>query len=89
MAEPQPLVGRVIDRASIASLFNEGARLVTIVGAGGMGKTRLATSFAREQIEAYSAPGDGGVWFVDLTAARSVADLCAALSSVLGVRRCP
>ena len=86
VGEAQPLIGRVIDRASIASLFNEGARLVTIVGPGGMGKTRLASCFAQEQIEAYSAPGDGGVWFVDLTAARSVAGLCAALASVLGVR---
>lgn len=59
------IVGRVGDRASVAGLFNDGARLVTIIGPGGMGKTRLATCYADEQRESYGAPGDGGVWFVD------------------------
>ncbi|MBX3205169.1 MAG: AAA family ATPase [Labilithrix sp.] len=81
-----PLVGRAIDRAALASLFDEGARLVSIIGPGGMGKTRLATSFAAEHAGAYSEHGDGGAWFCDCTVASSSADLCAAIAAVVGVK---
>ncbi|APR86427.1 transcriptional regulator, LuxR family, putative [Minicystis rosea] len=80
------LVGRVNDRAGIAALFNEGARLVSVVGPGGMGKTRLATSFAAEQVEAYAGFGDGGVWFCDLTPARTITAFAAGLAEALGVQ---
>src|SRR5262245_2804047 len=70
--EDTALIGRVVDRAALADLFNEGARLVSVVGAGGIGKTRLATSFAAEQLGAYAGCGDGGVWFCDLTHARTI-----------------
>jgi predicted ATPase len=42
---PTPLFGREEDLAAVTSLFTEsGARLVTLVGAGGVGKTRLAAA---------------------------------------------
>ena len=83
----EPLVGRAIDRAALASLFDEGARLVTIVGPGGMGKTHLATTFASSRVEVHSKPGDGGAWMCDLTSSKTVADVCAAIASVLGLER--
>ncbi len=56
------LVGRERETAEIAGLVAPG-RLVTLVGAAGCGKTRLALEVARE-----TAP-PGGSWFVDLTVA--------------------
>lgn len=40
-------VGRRHELADIAAVFECGARMVTLVGAGGIGKTRLATRVAR------------------------------------------
>lgn len=37
-------------------------RLVTIIGPGGIGKTRLATTIARQRLDKYS----DGVWFIEL-----------------------
>ncbi|NMO88218.1 BTAD domain-containing putative transcriptional regulator [Actinomycetospora sp. TBRC 11914] len=56
------LVGRERETAELAGLVVPG-RLVTIVGAAGCGKTRLALEVARK-----TAP-PGGSWFVDLTVA--------------------
>jgi predicted ATPase len=58
-----PLVGRTAELADVARLFHEDrARLVTLTGPGGTGKTRLALA-AAQQLE----PGlAGGAVFVDL-----------------------
>jgi predicted ATPase/DNA-binding SARP family transcriptional activator/Tfp pilus assembly protein PilF len=46
---PTPLVGRRLELASVSALFrDEGARLVTLTGAGGTGKTRLGLAVAHE-----------------------------------------
>lgn len=44
-----PFIGRRRTLRTIASLFDRGERLVTIVGAGGIGKTRLAIEHARRR----------------------------------------
>jgi hypothetical protein len=44
---PTPLIGRVKERQELEGLLNE-ARLVTITGTGGAGKTRLAHAVATE-----------------------------------------
>jgi predicted ATPase/DNA-binding CsgD family transcriptional regulator len=54
-------IGREREMADIKSLLG-GARLVTLTGAGGSGKTRLALQTARELNETFV----GGVWMVDL-----------------------
>jgi len=55
------LIGREADMAQIASLFGE-SDLVTVIGPGGVGKTRIAVEFAHTQLGAY----DDGVWLAEL-----------------------
>ena len=46
---PTPLVGRRLELAAVSALFrDEGARLVTLTGPGGTGKTRLGLAAAHE-----------------------------------------
>lgn len=70
-AEQTTLFGRSQQIAQLVALLNDPEeRLVTLVGPGGTGKTRLALS-AAAQLAGRTAPGDGtafgdGVWFVAL-----------------------
>jgi predicted ATPase len=82
-------VGRRADLDAIASRVNRGARLVTVTGPGGVGKTRVALRFAESVAKSYSARAGGGTWFCDLTEVRSVLGLVAAVASVLGVTKGP
>jgi predicted ATPase/DNA-binding winged helix-turn-helix (wHTH) protein len=59
-----PLLGRDADRSAVRALVRE-ARLVTLVGTGGIGKTRLALAVA----EGLADPLDHNVWWVDLALA--------------------
>ncbi|WP_242905591.1 BTAD domain-containing putative transcriptional regulator [Actinomadura terrae] len=81
-AEVSALVGRDADVREVADLLGA-ARLVTLHGPGGVGKTRLAVAAARKH------PG-GGVWLVALdegAASGASADEVAALvAGVLGLR---
>jgi predicted ATPase len=79
-------VGRAGDVAALGARFDGGARLVTVTGPGGMGKTRLAIRFADTMVGAYSAHGGGGVWFCDLIDARSAMGMTAIVASTLGIR---
>lgn len=67
------LIGRDDDVSSVAALF-ERHRLVTLIGPGGAGKTRLAVEVAHRLRHRYH----DGVWFVDLT----TADVGAGLSEI-------
>lgn len=57
------LIGRERELADVERLIDR-ARLLTLTGAGGSGKTRLALEAARRARPAYP----DGVWFVDLAA---------------------
>lgn len=59
-------VGRDQEVAALQSLFPK-ARLVTIVGMGGSGKTRLARETGLRLADRYQ----DGVWFVDLTSVQT------------------
>ena len=67
-AQRDAFVGRNEALRELAARFERGARLVSVLGMGGSGKTRLATRFG------WSCLGDypGGVWFCDLSPVRSV-----------------
>jgi predicted ATPase len=74
-------IGREAALADLARLL-PAARLLTLTGIGGCGKTRLALQLAQQQRAAFA----GGVWFVDLaplTDGSRVASTCAA---VFGLR---
>ena len=58
------IVGREAELAELAALLRDGSRLVTLTGAGGIGKTRLALQIGRDLAEAFA----DGVHFVDLAA---------------------
>ena len=80
---PEPttsFVGRERDRAEIRRLVPT-KHLVMVVGAGGIGKTRLVMQVASEVIGAYR----DGVWFVDLSALRDPTLVPRSVAQVLGV----
>jgi len=81
-AELTTFVGRQAELVEIARLLDGGSRLVTIVGIGGVGKSRLALRAARA---AEARFGDGAAW-VDLVAATSVDQVAEGIATALGVR---
>jgi len=81
-ALPEPLtsfVGRVAERAALADALAE-HRLVTAVGPGGVGKTRLALAVAEDIGSRYA----GGARYVDLVPVTDPAMVGAALASAFG-----
>lgn len=74
-------VGRVDEQDRIRGQLSRG-RLVTLVGPGGTGKTRLATTSATALAE--DIPG--GVWLVELAAVMDPADVPQAVLAALGLR---
>jgi predicted ATPase/DNA-binding SARP family transcriptional activator len=74
-------VGRDDDLARIDALFARG-RLVTVVGPGGAGKTRLAVEAGRRHQHEYR----DGTWLVDLASVTEPAKVGAALLAAIGLR---
>lgn len=74
-------VGRGSDAAAVDGLLRSG-RLVTVVGAGGSGKTRLAS----EVVATWVATTPGGVWFVELAPVGDPESIALAVLDGLGVR---
>ena len=74
-------VGRESELAQLAKCFETGARLVTVKGTGGAGKTRFARRFAHRHREELA----GGAWFIDLTEARTPKGLLHATAMALEV----
>ncbi|MFE9656568.1 BTAD domain-containing putative transcriptional regulator [Micromonospora sp. NPDC006431] len=80
-AELTSFVGRDADVAAVRELIAE-HRLITLIGPGGSGKTRLAAETARTLI------GDlpDGVWLVELAAIGADGDVAQATLTALGLR---
>lgn len=80
--EPSGFVGREAELAQIeARLRDDGVRLLTLLGPGGIGKTRLALRAAANVRDAF----DDGVRFVNLEAARSAAAVLVAIARAVGL----
>jgi len=73
-------LGRVVERAELRQAL-AGQRLVTAVGPGGIGKTRLAISVAGD----IAAQHPDGVWFIDLVRVADPAAVTAAVAEVVDV----
>jgi predicted ATPase len=91
---PRPVVPGVVGRSitSFVGRENEVAalrecaqrcRLVTVVGTGGVGKTRLALEAVRSLVEDGSAACADGAYIIDLAGYRPRDDLCLALLAKL------
>lgn len=83
------LIGRDSDIGGIRALLaRPGVRLVTVLGTGGVGKTRLVMEVARGEAEAHQLNSDGVAW-VPLASLTDAATLPAALAHRLGIGEQP
>ena len=92
--QPTSFVGRVAELADLHQLFRHGSRLITLLGPGGTGKTRLSMQFASQLVSYFSANSApdvprGGTWFCDLTEARDLDGICHAVARALAVPLSP
>lgn len=76
-------VGREDDLSALTELFGFGARLVSVLGPSGIGKTRLAMRLASRWVADYAH--DGGVWQAQLAEIRTPEGLARAVATALDV----
>jgi predicted ATPase/DNA-binding CsgD family transcriptional regulator len=84
---PAPItsfIGRIAELAEVRQRL-AAARLLTLVGAGGVGKTRLALRVAEEAVEAYP----DGVWLAELAPLADSTLVPQVVAAALGVREQP
>jgi predicted ATPase len=78
-----PFIGRDDELASLSTLLDDATtRLITLTGAGGIGKTRLALAIASSMDDRFV----DGALFVDLSNITSPADVIPAIAQALGLR---
>jgi transcriptional regulator with XRE-family HTH domain len=83
---PTRLIGREREAAALLALIREpvrAGRLVTLLGPGGVGKTRLALAIA----EAMRGAFPDGVWFMPLAPLQRPELVLPSIAQVLGVRQ--
>ncbi len=90
-ANPSELIGRDETLEEIADALTD-ARVVTLTGPGGVGKTSLALRAASEAVSLVLQPTEraafpDGAWLVELAALDDDATVAAAVSTTLGVRQ--
>ncbi len=80
-AERDAFIGRATELRALAQRLDAGARLVTVLGPGGTGKTR----FVRRYGHAWLGDWPGGVCFCDLSDARTLDGVLGAVAVALDV----
>jgi predicted ATPase/class 3 adenylate cyclase len=80
-AQLTSFIERDHDIAEISGLL-ESHRVVTLVGSGGVGKTRISLQVGADRIER----NEDGVWFVELAALTDPTLIPAAITSAMGLR---
>ncbi|MFE7929223.1 ATP-binding protein [Streptomyces sp. NPDC057456] len=83
-AQLTPFIGRAGERGELAEAVKT-HQLVTVVGPGGVGKTRLALAVAAEVADDFA----DGVWFVDLVPITEPGRVGAAVAAAVGVGEQP
>ncbi|MFP4321289.1 MAG: protein kinase domain-containing protein [Anaerolineales bacterium] len=78
-AQTTPFIGRETELATVAAQLGE-TRLLTLVGPGGMGKTRLALVAAEQAIDHYA----DGVYFVALAPLSLPDNIISAIADAIG-----
>ncbi len=84
LAQPLSLYGRAGDLAAIKSLLRQHV-VVTVVGAGGIGKTRVAQKVAADVAIESSGDFADGVWWVELASLSDGALVPSTVARALGV----
>jgi predicted ATPase len=85
-APPNPFIGRAQQLADLLALISDPAvRLVTVVGPGGIGKTRLALQAGTEALDRFPE----GVWLADLARVISPDAVPLVVASALGAQPQP
>jgi predicted ATPase/class 3 adenylate cyclase/Tfp pilus assembly protein PilF len=79
--ERDAFIGRAAELGQLAGRLDAGQRLVTVLGPGGTGKTRLVRRYAL----AWLGEWPGGVYFCDLSEARSLDGIHVAVALALGI----
>ena len=77
-----PLIGRDREVAELRELLADGTRLVTVTGAGGSGKTRLAMQVAADLSDEFR----DGAFFVPLAPVQNAALVASTIAQFVGVR---
>ena len=80
-ASLSPFIGRAVELSEVRTMIAE-SRLVTLTGAGGSGKTRLALQVAAELL----GGGGDGVWYVELANVSDPESVPSAVSRTLDLR---
>ena len=78
-------IGRQEEVSEIKRRLLNGARLLTLTGPGGTGKTRLALEVAAETLAVF----EDGAWFVDLAPIMDSALVISTIAEILGVKEKP
>ena len=85
--QPTPFVGRERELAQLGNLIADpDVRLITIVGPGGIGKTRLALAVAEKQLHGVEPAFPDGVCFVPLARLSASDEMAPAVAEALNFR---
>jgi len=81
MHDQDLFIGRELDLERVAEAFSS-TNLVTLLGPGGTGKTRLSRRYGEQELTRFS----GGVWFVDLTSATTRVGVATSTAEAVGLK---